>query len=314
MEHGELKGIGVQIQMKGGHVVIVAPLDNSPAQHAGLRAGDVILKVNGQDISGWPPSRVVERITGPAGTQAELTVLSARTGKARQLTITRAAIKLHEVTWQLLPGTAIAHLRIAEFDAGATKDIIGLLPQIQREAEAGIILDLRDDPGGLLDEAVGVTSQFLASGNVLLAKDAKGHITPIPVEKGGQATNTPVVVLINDGTASAAEIVAGALRDAHQATLVGGTTFGTGTVLEQFGLPDGSALLLAVEEWLTPDGHSFWHKGLEPEVAVAMPDDAAPLFPEAERDMTPAQLQSSDDHQLLRAVSLLEHANQRAAK
>ena len=166
----------------------------------------------------------------------------------------------------------------------------------------------------MLDEAVGVASQFLASGNVLLTKDAKGHITPIPVEKGGQATNGPVVVLINNGTASAAEIVAGALRDAHRATLVGGTTFGTGTVLEQFGLSDGSALLLAVEEWLTPDGHSFWHKGLEPEVAVAMPDDAAPLFPEAERDLAPAQLQSSDDHQLLRALSLLEQANQPAAK
>ena len=116
----------------------------------------------------------------------------------------------------------------------------------------GIILDLRNNPGGLLDEAVRSASQFLPGGNVLLVKDAQGHVKPVPVEQGGVATNTPMVALINGGTASGAEIVAGALRDANRATLVGETTFGTGTVLEQFPLPGGSAMLLAVQEWLTP--------------------------------------------------------------
>ena len=142
---------------------------------------------------------------------------------------------------------------------------------------------------------------------MLLAKDAKGHISPVPVEGGGLATSIPLVVLINDGTASAAEIVAGALRDAHRAVLLGDTTFGTGTVLQQFELSDGSALLLAVEEWLTPAGQSFWHKGIAPEVNVPLRPEATPLLPDLEREMTPEQLQSSDDRQLLRALELLDH-------
>jgi carboxyl-terminal processing protease len=305
LERGELNGIGVEIQVKGGEIVIVAPLDNSPAQRAGLRAGDVILKVDGQDVSDWPLSRVVERITGRPGTQVKLTILEPRTGRTQELTVRRATIKLHEVTWQLLPGTTIVHLRLATFDAGVTKDLQNALAQIRHAAASAIILDLRNNPGGLLDEAIGVASQFLEDGNALLVKDAKGRITPMHVRKGGLAPHLPLAVLINEGTASAAEIVAGALQDAHRATLIGDTTFGTGTVLQQFQLSDGSALLLAVEEWLTPGGRSFWHTGLTPEVALPLPAEAAPLLPEAEHDLTAAQLHSSNDSQLLRALELL---------
>jgi len=309
-EHGELKGIGVELQVKDGRVVVVAPLDNSPAQRAGLRPGDIILKVNGEDISDWPIGRVIERITGPTGTPVNLTFLEPHGGHTRQVRIVRAAIHLHEATWCTLPGTRIAHLRIAAFDGGATKELRSALAEIQGGPAKGIILDLRNNPGGLLEEAVGVASQFLAGGNVLLAKDAHGHVNPVPVEKGGIATNIALAVLINEGTASAAEIVAGALRDAHRGILVGETTFGTGTVLEQFRLSDGSALLLAIEEWSTPNGQSFWHKGLAPQVAVTLPDEAEPLTPNAERDMTPSQLQSNNDRQLLRAQELLENSGQ----
>jgi carboxyl-terminal processing protease len=310
-ERGELKGIGVEIQMKDGHVVIVAPLDDSPARSAGLRSGDFILKVNQQDISDWPLSKVADAITGPTGTRVKLTIRDPRGGRTREVAVMRATIKLREVTWLLLPGTQIVHLRIASFDAGVTKNLRAALATIQDQGAKGIILDLRDNPGGLLDEAVGAASQFLESGNVLLAKDAKGHITPVPVEKGGLAPHIPVVVLINIGTGSAAEIVAAALRDADRATLVGESTFGTGTVLEEFRLADGSALLLAVQEWLTPAGHSFWHKGLAPTLQVALPDEATPLLPEAEREMTARQLESSDDRQLLRALELVREEAER---
>jgi len=126
------------------------------------------------------------------------------------------------------------------------------------------------------------------------------------VQPGGLATNLPMVVLINNYTASAAEIVAGALRDAHRAKLIGETSFGTGTVLNEFSLPGGSAMLLAVDEWLTPDGQSFWHKGISPEIEVALPRDADPLYPVVAGDLTAEELQNADDKQLLRALQVVE--------
>jgi carboxyl-terminal processing protease len=169
----------------------------------------------------------------------------------------------------------------------------------------GIILDLRNNPGGLLGEAVSVASQFLKNGNVLLEKDAQGKTTPVAVQPHGPVTDLPMVVLINGGTANAAEILAGALQDAHRATVLGETTFGTGTVLTEFRLSDGSALLLATEEWLTPAGRVIWHHGISPDVITALPRDAIPLLPEPERGMTAAQLRASGDVQLLRALDLL---------
>jgi carboxyl-terminal processing protease len=310
VERGEFKGIGIEIQMKNDHVVVVAPLDGSPAQRAGIRAGDFILKVNGRDVSDWPLSRVVERIAGRAGTRVSLTLQDPHSNRTRRVTIVRASIKLHQVTWERLPGTSIVHLRLATFDAGVTKDMKQALTQILQQNTSGVVLDLRDNPGGLLEEAISTASQFLGDGNVLVAKNAKGETEPVPVEKGGMATNVPVVVLVNEGSASAAEIVAGALQDAHRAELVGGTTFGTGTVLEEFKLGDGSALLLAVEEWLTPSGRSFWHKGLVPDIPVRLPTDANPLFPSGERELDAAQLQRSDDRQLLAALRVVRNVAQ----
>ena len=310
MERGEVKGIGIEVQMKNGQVVVVAPIDGSPAQRAGLRPGDVILKVGAEDITDWQLSRVVEHILGPAGTSISLTIEDPHTSRTRVVTLKRASIKLHEVTWQRLPGTDLVHLRIATFDAGVTRDLRKTLQELQREDVKGIVLDLRNDPGGLLDEAVGVASQFLKEGNVVLTKDAKGQVSKMPTLQGGLAPSLPLVVLVNQGSASAAEIVAGALQDSDRAPLVGETTFGTGTVLEQFTLSDGSALLLAVGEWLTPKGHSFWHKGITPQYSVPLPPEVTPLVPSAEEGMTPEQFQATDDRQIQAAVRLLNHPDQ----
>ena len=134
-------------------------------------------------------------------------------------------------------------------------------------------------PGGLLGEAIGVASQFLGSGNVLLVKNAQGKQQAMPVKSGGLAVNIPMVVLVNRGTASAAEIVAGALQDAHRATLIGETTFGTGTVFNFFSLSDGSEILLATEEWLTPTGRMIWHQGIAPDLSVSLSASVIPLVP-----------------------------------
>jgi carboxyl-terminal processing protease len=301
---GELEGIGAELRMKNNRVTVVAPIDNSPAQKAGLKTGDVILKVNGEDVTGLPLEQVVTRILGPAGTLVKLTVLHTATGRTVDISIVRARIIIHSVTWHRLPGAAVAHLRIASFSKGTTADLRKALTDIERDGSSGLILDLRNNPGGLFDEAVSTASQFLSGGIVVLEKNATGKITPVPVESGGVAITLPMVVLINGGTASGAEIVAGALQDAHRAVLVGEKTFGTGTVLKEFSLSDGSALLLAIDEWLTPAGHVIWHRGIMPNVVVSLAPDVTPLLPEREKGMTRAELRASDDEQLLRALDL----------
>jgi carboxyl-terminal processing protease len=307
---GELEGIGAELRMKNNRVTVVAPIDNSPAQKAGLRPGDVILKVNGEDVSGLLLEQVVTRILGPSGTVVKLTVLHAATGHTVDVSIVRTRMIIHSVTWHRLPGTAVAHLRIATFSKGTATDLRKALNDIRQDAANGLILDLRNNPGGLFDQAVSTASQFLSGGNVVLEKNARGKITAVPVESGGVALTLPMVALINGGTASGAEIVAGALQDAHRATLVGEKTFGTGTVLKEFPLSDGSALLLAIDEWLTPAGHVIWHRGITPNVVVSVPPDVTPLLPEQEKGMTVAELQASGDEQLLRALDLLHRPKQ----
>ena len=302
---GKFQGIGAEVRMKEGHVVIVTPLDGSPAQKAGLQPNQIILAVNGQDITGLNLFQVVKRISGPAGTSVNLRVFDSKTGLTREVSLVRAAITMNNVTWRRLPATGIAHLRIAAFSKGVSRDLKTALGAILTNGLNGLILDLRNNPGGLLNEAVSTASQFLSEGKVLLEKDADGRITSLAVEKGGLARSIPMVVLMNNGTASAAEIVAGALQDHGRASLVGLTTFGTGTVLEQFPLSDGSALLLAIQEWLTPNGNQIWHKGITPNFVVLLPESVAPLFPEEEQGMTLQQLKASRDTQLLKALELV---------
>ncbi len=307
LARGRFEGIGAEVQMKNGQLVVVAPIDGSPAQKAGLKPGDIILKVDDQDISGLPLDQAVDRILGPAGTRVKLTILNLKTTTTKDVTLTRASITVQSVTWHLLPDTTAAHLRIATFSKGVAENLQKALLAVEKEGVAGIVLDLRNNPGGLYDEAVSSASQFLSGGNVLLEKNALGKIKPVPVRPGGVATSLRLVVLINGGTSSGAEIVAGALQDAHRAKLVGEKTFGTGTVLETFSLSDGSALMLAIEEWLTPAGKVIWHHGIVPDLAVSLPPEVTPLIPTNEKGLTAEELRNSKDTQLLRALDLLLH-------
>jgi carboxyl-terminal processing protease len=223
------------------------------------------------------------------------------------ITIVRAKISVPSVTWSMLPGTKTAHILISQFASNATAGLVTAINNAQDAGATSIVLDLRNDTGGLLDEATGVTSQFVKQGNVLMVQDAQGKRTPVTVRGGGVALNIPMVVLVNNGTASAAEIVAGALQDHQRATIIGEKTFGTGTVLSTYHLSDGSAILLGTEEWLTPDGRQIWHNGITPDIEVALPSGATPLIPEQETNMTADQLQKSQDAQLLRALQELNN-------
>ena len=302
---GRYKGVGLELRLEKGNALIVAPLDGSPAQKAGLRSGEIITKVDGKNLIGLNLIQIVKLILGSSGTRVTLTIFDPATDSSSDVTLTRTTINVENVRWKHLPGTAIAQLRIAALSNGVTDALRKALYQIRARGMKGIILDLRDDPGGLLDEAVGCTSQFLKDGNVLLEKNSAGEIRQVSVRHEADATRLPLVVLVNEGTASAAEIMAGAIQDAGRAKLVGRKTFGTGTVLQQFNLSDGSALMLAVEEWLTPKGHSIWHQGISPDFDVGLPAGVPPLLPDEETGLTPAKLQASRDDQLLKAVKLL---------
>ncbi len=314
LTRGTFEGIGAEVQMKNGQLVIVAPIDGSPAQKAGLKPGDIILKVDDKDVSGLPLDQAVDRILGPAGTRVKLTILDPKAKTTKDITLVRASIIVRSITWHLLPGTSVVDLRIATFSRGVAENLRQALLAAEKEGITGVILDLRNNPGGLFDEAISAASQFLNTGNVLLEKNAVGKTRAVPVRSGGVATSLPLVVLINGGTSSGAEIVAGALQDAHRAKLVGEKSFGTGTVLETFSLSDGSALMLAIEEWLTPDGHVIWHHGISPDVVVPLPPEVTPLIPAAEEGLTAEEFRKSKDAQLLRALDLLQSENRQRAQ
>jgi carboxyl-terminal processing protease len=266
--------------------------------------------VDGKDITGLSLSDVTSMIMGPAGTSVTLTIYDPKTGSTQDYPLKRARIAIKNVTWSPVPGTKIADIRISAFSQGVGDDLKKVLQEIQSQGMQGIILDLRNDPGGLLDEAVNVASQFISSGDVLLSKDAQGKTMPYPVKPEGPVVTLPLVILVNNGTASAAEIVTAALQDPGRATVVGETTFGTGTVLNQFSLSDGSAIYLATEEWLTPLGETIWHKGITPKLEISLPADVSMLFPDVLAQMNADQVKSSQDVQMLKGLSLLEQAVQ----
>jgi carboxyl-terminal processing protease len=303
---GKFSGIGAQLGVKDGLPVIVAPFDGSPAAQAGVKAGDIIMKVDGQDVTTWPLDQVASHIRGEAGTQVVLTLLRPAESKSLEITITRGEIVVPAVTWTMVPGTEVALIRLSQFSANATEELVTSLKEAKAAGAASLILDLRNNPGGLLDQAVQVASQFLKDGDVLLQEDAQGQRKAYPVEPRGVATDVPMVVLINQGSASAAEILAGAIQDHRRGTLVGETTFGTGTVLESFTLDDGSTLLVGTSQWLTPNGRLIRKQGIEPDVRVELPIEADLLSPNDVEHLTASELLQSQDAQFLKALELLQ--------
>lgn len=312
---GEFEGIGATLTYTNGQAVVVAPLEGSPAEKAGIRPGDVIVAVDGEDVTEFNLSEVIGRVRGPKGTSVVLSVIHAGEQTPTDVRIVRDKIALSSVTSTILPGTNVLMVRIASFSDNVGSDLEQIISQARGEGADSIILDLRDSPGGLLDEAVAVASQFLAEGDVMLEQDADGERRALRARPGGAATDDiPVVVLINEATASAAEIVSGALQDNDRATLVGTQTFGTGTVLNTFELDDGSALLLATRQWLTPNGRELWHKGIEPDIVIELPAGVDVVTPTRAGEMTDTELMAVPDTQLFKALELLEAIRDTATK
>jgi carboxyl-terminal processing protease len=220
----------------------------------------------------------------------------------------RAEVAVQTVSWAMVPGTRTAVLRLEQFSQGAADQVEAALGEIHAASANRVVLDLRGNPGGYVNEAVGVASLFLAGGDVFVERDASGEETRHEVSPDRAGTNLPLVVLIDAGTASSAEIVSGAIQDAARGQLIGVTTYGTGTVLGEFPLTDGSALRVGTVEWLTPKGRRIWHEGIVPDVVVERPAEIQPIVPDDLRTMTAAQVGSLTDPQLAQALTVVAAA------
>jgi carboxyl-terminal processing protease len=303
---GKFEGIGAHVTVHNKRPTIMQVVPRSPAEEAGLKAGDVFLEVDGKPVLDLPVERIVERVRGPAGTKVSL--LIAREGKPRPLPfeITRRRVDVPTVTWQRLQGAPVGHLAIRSFGNKTDEQLRAALKDLRKHGVKGLILDVRGNPGGLKEQAVAVASEFLKEGNVFLEQDARGRQTAVPVRAGGTATDLPLVLLIDEGTVSAAEILAGAVQDHKRGKLVGVRTFGTGTVLQPYRLSDGSAILLAVRQWLTPNGRKIWHQGITPDLEVALPAGTTGILPAGlGGEVTAAEVERSKDRQFRKALEVL---------
>lgn len=307
---GKFTGIGIYLRQDptSKQLIITGTIPGSPAAKANFKRGDVIIAVNGTNVKGKDVDSVSSLIQGKEGTSVSITV--QRSGSQQPITISvgRAVIQVPNVIMHYIAESHIAHIQVVQFSDGTSDQLKNALTQAKNMGATKIILDLRDNPGGYLNEAVNTASLFMKNGTVLLEQDSSGKRTPVLVTGNTVDTTDTLVVLINGNSASAAEIVSGALHDNQRATLIGETTFGTGTVLQQFTLSDGSALLLGTQEWLTPKGNFIRDKGIAPNITVKLPANATPLTPSDENNgnMTQAQILQSGDTQLAAAIKYLQ--------
>jgi carboxyl-terminal processing protease len=302
---GSVVGIGVLLGERDGDVIVVSVVPDSPAQRAGVRAGDAIVAVEGASVSGLRPDQIAARVRGDEGSTVDLTVSRPPGDELVEFTITRERIRIPAASWIMLPGTAIGLLRLAQFSAGSADELREARDEAIAAGAESFILDLRGNPGGYVDQAVQAASQFLADGTVYIRQLADGERIPVPVNEDVPDTDVPLVVLVDENTASSAEIMAGALQDNERAPIIGTRTFGTGTVLLQFPLADGSSLRLAIERWLTPEGELIFGEGIAPTEVVELGPDDVQIEPNELRELSAEELDQVSDAQLLRAIELL---------
>lgn len=278
---GELIGIGITIDTTQSPPVVILPIQDSPAFKAGIKAGDVILTVDGTDTSDLEsPEDVGNLIRGEEGTDVTIELRHASETESYEVTITRSRIVVDPISWIMLPGD-VMWLRVSEFSSGAADGVKEALVAGKKAGASSVLLDLRGNPGGLVVEALGIGSQFLPGGSILYQdQDTAGETKEVKtVGDKGEWQEGPLVVLIDENSASASEIVSSSIKDNERGVLVGQTTFGTGTVLLPYDLEDGSIVLLGVSLWLTADGDQIYKAGVEPNEDVANPEGVGPVVP-----------------------------------
>ncbi|MCB9808025.1 S41 family peptidase [Candidatus Peribacteria bacterium] len=288
--NGSLQGIGAELTMKEDDIVVVAPLKGSPAEAAGLMPDDIITHVDGQSIEGYTLSDAVEIIRGPKGTEVTLTI--SRDGREDDITITREEITVPSVESEVkeYAGKDIGYIALNRFGDTTTEEVASAVKDLMKQDIQGLIFDVRFNGGGYFDKAVDLSSMFLEKGKVVSVAHREGE--PIHHYASGRpiAPTIPMVVLINEGSASASEILAGALQDNGRATIIGKKSFGKGTVQEVFELPGGTSIRITTARWLTPNGTDLGKEGVHPDIDV---------------DRTKEDIEAEKDPQLDAALELL---------
>lgn len=291
---GEFGGVGVEIDARGDYLTVIAPIPNSPAARAGVRAGDELLSIEGRDARGLDVDDAVRRMRGAAGTRVRVVFRRRGVADPIRLTLVREVVRVSSVESRLLPDR-VAYIALKAFQDRASVEVDRALDSLTRSAGGslqGLVLDLRNNPGGLLDEAVFVADEFLTAGVIVSTRGRDGTAQDeARAHAPGTRPNFPIVVLVNEYSASAAEILAGALQDHRRATLVGTRTFGKGSVQSVIDLADGGALKLTIARYFTPSGRSIQAQGIAPDVQVEQvelpeaPANGGASAPERERDL-----------------------------
>ena len=290
---GSYEGIGASVDTAGDLLTIISAMPDSPAEKAGLKPGDAVIKVNGTDVTKTDPNIVLKSVKGPAGTDVTLTIQRVDQPDPFDVTITRQKIDLKSVTSEMKDGN-IAYVRISTYGETTTDELKSALETLLAQNPKGLILDLRYNSGGYLITAIEVISQFIPSGIVMYEQEQNGEETTYSAEPGGLATEIPLVVLVNEGSASASEITAGAIQDFGRGTLVGVTTYGKGSVQNWIPLNNNQgAVRITVARWLTPNHRQINDVGLTPDVVV---------------EITEADFDAGIDTQLKKAIEILSQA------
>jgi len=270
---GSFEGIGAELGIKDEILTVIAPLDGSPAQKAGIRSGDKILKIDEKSSLELTIDQAVDLIRGKKGTQVKLTILHNGDQETTEIIVIRETIKLDSAKVEFKDDD-IAYLKIIKFSDDVDAQFNSAMNKIINAKSKGIILDLRDNPGGLLDKSISIASRMMPQGKVVvLEEDNKGEKNSLYTIGGDKLSSIPMVVLINEGSASASEILAGALKDNRGLTLIGEKTFGKGSVQQLMDLPGGSSVKITVAKWLTPKGDYIMEKGISPDIEVEMTND-----------------------------------------
>lgn len=285
---GEIQGIGAELTLKDGKLLVVAPLDDSPAKKAGLKPQDEILKINGEDASQMTLDQAIEKIRGKAGTKVTLLISRAEFSEPKEFNITREVIKIQSVKYEMKGD--IGYIKIIQFGDDTSRLAKQAAEDLAKKNPKAIILDLRDNPGGYLDASVDVASLFMDRGVVVKEQYKDGRIEELKTTLDGILSKYKVIVLVNEGSASASEIVAGALKDSRGAVIIGKKTFGKGSVQELENLQNDASLRITVAKWLTPNNKTINQEGISPDIEVDLSSDdqAAGRDPQLDRALEEA--------------------------
>ena len=323
---GEFGGLGIEVSMENGLVKVISPIDDTPAARAGLKPGDLITQLDGQPVQGMTLPQAVDKMRGPVNSDIKLTI--RRKGRDPfDVALTRATIRIQSVRSHLI-GNDIGYIRITSFNEQTDVGLNNAIKNIKQQAGAklrGVVLDLRNNPGGLLDQAVAVSDAFLDKGEIVSTRGRRSDDAQrYNARPGDVAAGLPLAVLINGGSASASEIVAGALQDHHRAVLVGTRSFGKGSVQTIIPLPGHGAMRLTTARYYTPSGRSIQAKGIDPDIvveaakiAVASTEKRAKIVESSDKtddsggdaepssSVDPSIMGTAQDYQLTRAVDML---------